>query len=479
MQIFKEFRTLAFLITAVCSVATISSATAQAQELPLVVATALKQAKISVKNVGVFVQEVDAARPMLSFNAAAAFNPASVMKLITTDAALELLGPTFNWKTQAYVDGVLSGGVLTGDLSIKGSGDPKLVMENFWLFLRQIRAKGVREIRGNVLLDRSVFEDNVYDPAQFDGDPQKPYNVGPDALLLNYKTIALRFLPDEISGQVNVTMEPPLAGYALKAPKLSKDALCGDWQGKLQADVGIGTAAFNGTYSPACGEKVWYVHPYRMSSTQYFGAVFRQMWSELGGTVSGKVMPGNVVPVARLFAEWQSPAVPEVIRDINKYSNNVMARQLLLTIGAQVAQAPGNTERGARAIRNWLSAKGIGADELQIENGAGLSRNERVAPNTLGQVLVAAFHSPVMPEFIASLPLVGYDGTMRKRLRSEGVAGQAHIKTGSLNDVRSVAGFVQAASGKMYVVVCLINHPNAPSGQAAQDALLQWVFEKG
>src|SRR5450830_2202636 len=157
MQIFKEFRTLAFLITAVCSVATISSATAQAQELPLVVATALKQAKIPVKNVGVFVQEVDAARPMLSFNAAVAFNPASVMKLITTDAALELLGPTFNWKTQAYVEGSLNGGVLTGDLAIKGSGDPKLVMENFWMFLRQIRAKGVRDIRGNVVLDRSVF----------------------------------------------------------------------------------------------------------------------------------------------------------------------------------------------------------------------------------------------------------------------------------------------------------------------------------
>ncbi|EJL87882.1 D-alanyl-D-alanine carboxypeptidase, serine-type, PBP4 family [Herbaspirillum sp. CF444] len=477
MQIFKEFRPLAFLIAAVCSVATISQATAQ--ELPLAMNNALKQAKIPAKNVGVFVQEVDAARPMLAYNAAAPFNPASVMKLITTDAALELLGPTFNWKTQAYVDGTLNGGVLMGDLGIKGSGDPKLVMENFWMFLRQIRAKGVRDIRGNVVLDRSAFEENAYDPAQFDGDPQKPYNVGPDALLLNYKTIALRFLPDETTGQVSVTMEPPLSGYALQAPRLSKDAVCGDWQGKLQADVGVAAAAFNGSYSAACGEKVWYVHPYRMSAGQYFGGVLRQMWGELGGTISGKVMPGNVAPAARLFAEWQSPAVPEVIRDINKYSNNVMARQLLLTIGAQASQAPGSTERGARAIRSWLSGKGIGADELVIENGAGLSRNERVAPNTLGQVLVAAFHSPVMPEYIASMPLVGYDGTMRKRLRSEGVAGQAHIKTGSLNDVRSVAGFVQASSGKMYVVVCLINHPNAPFGQAAQDALLQWVFEKG
>lgn len=452
---------------------------AAAQDLPASVTKALKQANIPIRNVGVFVQEAERSRPLLAYNVTQPFNPASVMKLVTTDASLELLGPTFTWKTQAYVDSAPANGVLNGDLSIKGSGDPKLVMENFWLFLRQIRAKGVREIRGNLVLDRTAFEDAVYDPAKFDGDPQKPYNVGPDALLLNYKTIALRFIPDEAGNQVNVSTEPPMAGFAVVAPKLSRDAVCGDWKGKLQADVGAGSALFNGSYPAACGEQIWYLHPYRMSSVQYFDDVFRQMWSDLGGRFTGKVVSGSVAPTARLLAQWQSPAVPEVIRDINKYSNNVMARQLLLTIAGQAEPMPGNVERGAHAIRNWLSGKGISADELVIENGAGLSRNERIAPATLGQVLLAAYHSPVMPEFIASLPLVGYDGTMRKRLRGEDVAGQAHIKTGSLNDVRSVAGYVQTASGKMYVVVFLINHPNAPAGQQAQDALLQWVFEKG
>lgn len=259
MQILNEFRILALGVFAACAIA--SAPHLAAQELPPAVSGALRQAKIPVHTVGVFVQAVDARRPMLAFNAAAPFNPASVMKLVTTDAALELLGPAFNWKTQAYIDGVLNDGVLLGDLSIKGSGDPKLVMENFWMFLRQIRAKGVRDIRGNVVLDRSVFEENVYDPAQFDGDPQKPYNVGPDALLLNYKTVAIRFMPDEVSGQVHVAMEPPLSGYAVTAPRLSKDAACGDWQGKLQADVGVGAAVFNGAFPAACGEKVWYVHP--------------------------------------------------------------------------------------------------------------------------------------------------------------------------------------------------------------------------
>jgi len=476
MQMIKQYRLLARLAALALGLL-MGALPLMAQELPLSMSNALRQARIPLRNVGVFVQAVDVNQPLLSHNALAAFSPASVMKLLTTDAALELLGPTYSWKTQAYVDGSLSNGVLNGDLSIKGSGDPKLVMENFWLFLRQIRAKGVREIHGNLVLDRSVFEETIYDPAQFDGDPQKPYNVGPDALLLNYKTLTLHFMPDAAGNQVNVSVDPPLAGYTITPPKLSQDSVCGDWKGKLQADVEAAATVFNGAYPVACGEQIWYLNPYRMSATQYFAAVFRQMWTELGGSLSGQVVAATVAPSARLLAEWQSPVVPEVIRDINKYSNNVMARQLLLTIGAQ--SGAGNVAGGAHAIAGWLAAKGIATDDVLIDNGAGLSRSERLAPTTLGQLLLAAYHSAVMPEFIASLPLVGYDGTMRHRLRGEPVAGQAHIKTGSLDEVRSVAGYVQAASGKMYVVVCLINHANAAAGQQAQDALLQWVFEKG
>lgn len=450
-----------------------------AQEVPSEMLAALHQARIPLSGVGLFVQQVDAAQPMLSLSATRAFSPASVMKLVTTDAALELLGPIYRWKTRAYVDGSLSNGVLNGDLSIKGSGDPKLVMENFWLFLRLIRARGVRDIRGDLILDRSAFEEQSYDPAEFDDDPQKPYNVGPDALLLNYKTIALRFIPDAATRQVNVSMEPALAGYVLKPPKFSGGTLCGDWKSSLQADVGVAVTVFHGSYAAACGEQVWYLNPYRMSSTEYFAAVFRQMWAELGGTIKGQVRTATVAPTASLLAEWQSPALPEVIHDINKYSNNVMARQLLLSIGAQADGGVGTSERGARAISDWLAAKGIASDTLLMDNGSGLSRHARIAPATLGRLLVAAYHSALMPELIASLPLVAYDGTMRHRLRGEAVAGQAHIKTGSLGEVRSVAGYVQAASGKMYVVVCLINHPNAPAGQPAQDALLQWVFEHG
>ncbi|HEV2609499.1 MAG TPA: D-alanyl-D-alanine carboxypeptidase/D-alanyl-D-alanine-endopeptidase [Noviherbaspirillum sp.] len=446
--------------------------------MPSVVEDALKQSEIPIQATGVYVQEVGGGPVMAVFNPSTPFNPASTMKLVTSSAALELLGPTYTWKTQVYADGKQAGDALLGDLIFKGNGDPKLVVENFWLFLRRIRAQGIREIRGNLVLDRSAFQDTPFDPAAFDGDPTRTYNVGPDALLLNYKALGFRFLPDPMTGKVHMIVDPPLAGYPVVAPKLSKDE-CGNWRAKLSPVIESGRARFAGTYSAACGDRTWYFHPYEMTSTQYFAAVFRHIWSELGGTFHGEVRDGLVPASGRLITEWESVSLSEVIRDINKYSNNVMARQLLLTIAGNVTKLSATPDHGAAVVRTWLTNKGIDAPELSIENGSGLSRIERISPATMARVLSVVFQSPTMPEFMSSLPVVGYDGTMRQRLRTQNVAGYAHIKTGMLNEVRAIAGYVLAASGKRYVVVFMINHPNAAKGQMAQDALLQWIHEQG
>jgi serine-type D-Ala-D-Ala carboxypeptidase/endopeptidase (penicillin-binding protein 4) len=448
------------------------------QELPIPVADALQRAAIPVQAAGVYVQEVGAAAPFVVANETTSFNPASTMKLVTSNAALELLGPTFSWKTQAFTTGTQAGDVLRGDLIFKGSGDPKLVIENFWLFLRRIRARGIREIHGNVLLDRSAFEEIAYDPAAFDADPLKPYNVGPDALLLNFKALNIRFLPDVARRSVSVGIDPILALYPITPPRLSNGD-CGDWHSRLRPVIDAGGARFTGVYAVACGEKNWYVHPWQMTHTQYFDFVFRRLWADLGGTLRGEVRSGVLPPTARLVAEWESASLSEVIRDINKYSNNVMARQLLLTLANQVLNLPANPERGAAVVRTWLSSKGIDAPELSIENGSGLSRNERISAATMGRLLSHAYRAPTMAEFVASMPLVGYDGTMRRRLNAQTVAGNAHIKTGQLSDVRAVAGYVQAASGRQYVVVFLVNDPNAGAAADAQDILLQWVYEHG
>lgn len=451
---------------------------ARAEGLPAPVAEALKRSGIPLSAVATYVQEVSGRAPLIAVNSTIGFNPASTMKLVTSNAALDLLSPAFSWKTEVYATGTQTGDVLHGDLIIKGSGDPKLVTEKFWQFLRQIRAAGIREIRGNLILDRSIFEDASYDASFFDNEPLRPYNAGPDALLLNYKVVAFHFQPDPLRQVVNVTVDPPLANYPVLAPMLSTDA-CVDWQAGLLATLDQRGVRFSGSFPSSCGEKTWYLHPYSLSSTEYFAAVFRQLWTEVGGTFTGKATNGVLPSAARLVTEWESPALPEVIRDINKYSNNVMARQLLLTLAADVLKLPATTERGGRVIKSWLAGKGITTDQLVIENGSGLSRIERMSAEEMGRMLVAAYQSPIMPELMSALPLVGYDGTMRKRLLTQTVAGRAHIKTGSLNDVRAVAGYVLAASGKRYVIVCMINHINAPGGRAAHDALLQWIYENG
>jgi len=446
---------------------------------PPVVAAALTRGEIPLDATGIYVQQVDSNAPLIAFNAAKPLNPASTMKLITTDAALDLLGPAYTWKTQAYTTGTLDGDVLNGDLIIKGSGDPSLVTENLWLFLRRIRDDGIREIHGNLVLDRSAFAPVPYDPAQFDGDPIKPYNAGPDALLLNYKAFALHFVPHAKAGRVDVSIDPPAAGWRVTPPRL-EGGPCLDWEAALRPAPAADGIAFDGSFSAVCGDKTLYVQPYLTDDTAYFGMVFRALWSELGGSLDGTVTDGTAPPDGQPVAEWQSPPLAEVIRHINKYSNNVMARQVLLTIAEETnGGVPATTAQGAATVRNWLAAESIDTTPLVIDNGAGLSREARVSAALMGRMLLAAFRSPAMPELMSSLPLVAEDGTMRKRLIDDGVAGRAHVKTGSLQDVRAIAGYVLAASGKRYVVVCIINHPNAPAGQAAEDALLQWVYEHG
>ncbi len=451
---------------------------AGAQQLPMAVAQALQTAGIPVEAVGAMVQEVSAATPLVAVNRDLPLNPASTMKLITTNAALDLLGPAYTWNTQAYAGGVQAGDILYGDLIIKGSGDPKLALENFWQFLRQIRARGIREIRGNLVLDRSLFADFQHDAAHFDGEPYKPYNAGPDALLLNYKTFNFRFMPNPALGLVSMALDPPVAGYPVIAPKLGIGD-CGDWQNKLLLTQDSSAADFAGVYPASCGEKIWAVHAWNMTQTRYVELVFRRLWSDLGGVLTGEVQAGLTPPGAPLVAQWDSASLGEIIRDINKFSNNVMARQLLLTLAARFSGVPATAEAGGEVIKAWLASRQIDIPELVIENGAGLSRDERISAGGMTRLLLAAFRSPSMPEFLSSLPVAGLDGTMRLRVNGRGVAGNAHIKSGYLTEVRALAGYVLAASGKRYAVTCIINHANAVRGREAQDLLLQWVYDNG
>ncbi len=452
--------------------------TAHAEELPSTVAQALKSAGIPVSATAAWVREVDAASPRLSVNARTAMNPASTMKLVTTYAALDLLGPAYVWKTEAFSGGTLSEGVLTGDLHLRGGGDPKLTYDQFGRLLRQIRARGIREIRGDLVLDRGAFVTVNGDPARFDAQPMRPYNVAPDALLVNFKAVTLQLVPDLQQKALLVSPEPAPANLDLiNKVTLDNGNGCGDWKERLRADVFAHGATtrlvLTGVFPSGCGEQRWNIAV--MDHPQFVLGVFRQLWAELGGSLSGGVRDGPVPSDARPLAVLPSPTLAEVVRDINKFSNNVMARQLFLTLGMEAGRRPASTEDADAAIRAWLDARGLALPELVLENGSGLSRRERVSAEGLGRVLQAVWKSAVMPELVASLPVTATDGTMRKRLKQNGVAGQAHIKTGSLEGVRSIAGWVLDRNGRRWIVVFFVNHANAGGAQAAQDALLEWV----
>ncbi len=454
---------------------------ALAQPLPATVDSALKRAHIPLSAVAAYVQDVDGARPIVAHNTAPAMNPASTMKLVTTYAALELLGPAYTWKTSVYAGGRLASGVLQGNLILKGRGDPKLTLENFWLLLRRLRALGLRDIRGDLVQDRSYFEAAEHNPAIFDAEPLRAYNVGPDALLLNFKAVRFQFVPDADKKTVTVIAEPRPAGLEFSATVRSSDGACGNWRAGIKADFQSNgksaSAHFIGSMPAACGERTW--NASLLAQPDYVYGVFRQLWEELGGTITGTWRDGVAPADAKLLATSESPSNAELARDINKFSNNVMARQVFLTLGAEMLKLPGSQERSARVVQSWLAGKKLEFPELVLENGAGLSRAERISAENMGRLLLSAWRSAVMPELMSSLPLVASDGTMRRRLRFESIAGQAHIKTGSLVDARTLAGYVLDAHGRRRVVVMFINHANAAAGQAAQDALLQWVHEGG
>ncbi|WP_265946280.1 D-alanyl-D-alanine carboxypeptidase/D-alanyl-D-alanine-endopeptidase [Dechloromonas sp. A34] len=457
-----------------------------AEGLPPTVLSALKVAQIPATSVAVVVQPVDAPAPLVAHNATQAMNPASVMKLLTTYAALDLLGPAFTWKTTAWIEAAPADGVLNGNLYLKGSGDPRFAIEHLWALLRQLRVRGITHIAGDVVLDRTVFDVPAIDPGAFDDKPMRPYNVGPDGLLINYRALRLTLQPD--NGRPRVLLETPSTNLRLDNQLRSGDGGCSsNWKDLIDIHLipenGGQRLELSGSYSALCGEKTLNLAP--LPADAQAAGLLRSLWQELGGTLAGQVRGGSVAIGSKLLAQHESAPLADAVRDINKFSNNVMARQVFLTLGNGAPQetlvgatAPATAERARQRVADWLAARNLRFAELVLDNGSGLSRSERISASSLNRLLQDAWKSPVMPEFISSMPIVGIDGTMKKRLNGSAATGRAHIKTGTLDGVKTAAGYALDAQGRRYAVTFFINHPRAQAGSAAIDALIAWVAQR-
>jgi D-alanyl-D-alanine carboxypeptidase/D-alanyl-D-alanine-endopeptidase (penicillin-binding protein 4) len=408
---------------------------------------------------------------LISFNAHVARNPASLMKLMTTSAALDLLGPAFTWSTDIYASGSVVDSELKGNLYIKGQGDPKLGVERLWLLMRSVRGLGIQRIRGDIVLDHQSFEEVLTDPSEFDGEPLRPYNAAADALLINFKSLLINFVPDVQNKVARVYVEPPLAGVTIQSTVPLSGEACTDYRGGLKAELQDPLKiSFKGQYPLSCGVKLWplaYVDP-----SEYANKAVQAMWSEVGGALSGKVYSGQTPSYLKPITSMESAQLSEVVRDINKYSNNVMAQQLFLTLGLR-KEGSGTQAAARRVLEQWFALKISNSDQEKrvIDNGSGLSRRTQMTAKNLADLLAWDYQQPFFSELASSLPLSGVDGTLRLSKSK----AHAHLKTGSLKDVAGVAGYVQNTQGAQFILVALINHPLAHTARPLFDDLVEWV----
>ncbi|MBS1220273.1 MAG: peptidase D-Ala-D-Ala carboxypeptidase [Proteobacteria bacterium] len=434
------FRLLAGLLTAGAVVS------APAAELPAAFTAALKEAGIPLDHVAVVAQPLEATEPLLSHNAEAALNPASVMKLVTSFAALNQLGPGYAWATEVWADGMVAEDVLEGNLVIKGYGDPTLTLERMWLLQREL---------------------------PFDDEPLALYNAPPGALVANFNAVTLRLKPD--ARQVLIVPDIALPGVALSSRLVLEDSTeCNGWKDAVTPfmDGARATLVVSGRYARGCGEQALSLNLFEPAAT--FDFIFRGLWAESGGTLAGATVAGTA-PNAAPLLKFSSEPLTDALTRLNKYSNNLMTRNLFLTLGAERHGAPATLEKGARAVREVLSQRGVPTGKLVLENGAGLSRIERISADALNRMLHAAYHSPLFAEFESALPIVALDGTLKRRFNGSSLTGSAHLKTGTLRDVSALAGYVYTVRGQRVSFVMLVNHANARRSEAAQRVLLEWV----
>lgn len=465
-------------IAALTLLASSAGTLAREAALPPSISRAMAQFGIPASSLSIYVRDANSDDVVIALNADTPRSPASTIKVLTTFAALDMLGPAYTWKTRAYAEGRLGNGVLTGDLILVGGGDPYMTSERWWSFVQGVRELGLAKITGDVVIDNSYFAPASVSRADFDDQPYRTYNVLPDALMVNFQTSRFIVTPNAQRTRPLIVVSPLPSNLEVKNQLRVGPGKCQGPERTMRFDTPVDSnvIVLSGVVAAACGQ--YAVSRAIMNAPDYAYGTFRTFWSQSGGAIDGGSRLEPLPPDAKLIYEFDSLPLAEIIRLVNKYSNNVMARHLLLTLGAEKSGVPATMDSGREAIASWLSDRDIKIPGFVLDNGSGLSRAERVTVRGLGDVLDVAWHSPFMPELAASLPLSATDGTLRSRFRAAGMQGRLRLKTGTLDHVSGLAGFVNSASGKTYIVVILVNHRDAHTGtgEAVQAELIRWVF---
>ncbi len=435
---------------------------------------------LPAESLSFIVVDVDTGRVLTGQKIDTPRSPASTIKLLTTFASLDVLGPAFTWHTRALLRGPLKDGVLDGDLILEGGGDPYLTLERWWSFARQLRTLGLKTIHGDIVIDNHAFALPDQDPGAFDGRPHRAYNVVPDALMVNFQSVEFHVVPNAQHRRIDVVADPAPVNLTIDNRIRFVEGRCSNSANQVNFDVmddAWDRVSFTGALAERCAPED--LTRVLLKPAEYAFGTFVSLWHQLDGDFGGGLRIEAAPADARLFLDFDSLTLGEIVRLTNKFSSNLMARHLLLTLGEERFGAPATLEKGSAALEEWGRAKGIDVAAMDIDNGSGLSRRTQVTVANMANLLRLAYHSPYAPEFIASLPLAGVDGTLRSRMK--GIPGGAvRLKTGHLDGVSGIAGFVTARSGKTYAVVSLINDARVDggAGEPVHAALVDWVRDE-
>lgn len=479
---------------AACAAALLCGAAAQAKPppqagVPAPVARAIAASGLPVKSYGLFAQEVSGERTLAALNADEPYTMASTTKVVTSLAALDLLGPYYRWRTSAYAMGPIADGRLHGDLLIVGGGNAQLTSAELQAWFSRMHAQGLDEIDGDIVLDGFAFAlsdaDHAGTPMQ---SPDRPRHVWPAALTLDEGLLGVALQPAR-GRRPALALVPTLSDVALVNKVVSGAGDCevsAQWE---ESSTGGAQVVVRGTWGAACGARtISFVPP---PHSGYAARALPAMWAQAGGKLSGRVVASErplgdrALPVGPDGERLQplsfdrSKPLPELVRDINKTSDNMAARNLMLSLSPGFPERPATLAGAQKIMRMWLRDQGIADGDIEVENGSGLSHTERAKPRALVQLLRRGWRGAQAEAFLESLPVAGVDGTLANRLQGGSAQGRAFLKTGSLNDTRALAGYVRAISGRLYAVSAMVNHADAAAGRPALDAFIEWVARNG
>ena len=435
----------------------------------------IRKSGISKRDISIYIKEVGSAgKVVASLNAEKTRTPASVIKVLSTYAAVLKLGFDYRWPTKFYTTGVLANGVLSGDLYVKGFGDPTLGDNDLEKIVSRIHAEGIKKITGNIIIDRTYFQVGNKNTSGFDNHTYSAYNAMPDAMMFNERVSTVCVTPRKR----DVYKESVDHSYKVVNNLKYVNKSCRgkySWpRAVVDQSQAIPTVVLKGKISKKCGKRdICYVLTKPYKSFYYaLKAKLRAKGVKVGGALSLKKVPKN----AKELFTYHSKSLEKIISKTAKKSNNLYARHLLLLLGAKRYGAPATVQKGRKAVERILRAKhALGRGTLKIDNGSGLSRTAKLTAKMLATMYDNAYER-YGQRWMKTLSIAGVDGTIKKRFRGTSVRNRAWMKTGTLRRTKNIGGYVKNKAGKLYTVVILVTSTKGKWKAAKlQNDIMQWL----